>query len=47
MMAEHGTPARYMKHIRDKEETCPLCKAGWREWQSDRRRKEMRKGVGK
>jgi hypothetical protein len=27
-MAEHGTRARYIKHIRDGEEACTECKAG-------------------
>lgn len=25
-MAEHGTPARYKKHVRDKDEACRACK---------------------
>lgn len=46
-MAEHGTTARYMKHRRDKEQACMVCLKAWREWQANRRKEQMRRGVGK
>lgn len=42
-MADHGTPARYRKHLRDKEPACAACLAANRQATHERRMAAERK----